>query len=72
MGKSPKGVVVQLKGPIKRGDGIVLDRGKKRHQKEERRGRVVEGRKRGKGRKGGGEERREGKRGKGKGIIREE
>ena len=31
MGKSPKGVVVQLKGPIKRGDGIVLDRGKKRH-----------------------------------------
>ena len=28
MGKSPKGVVVQLKGPIKRGDGIVLDRGK--------------------------------------------
>ena len=27
--KSPKGVVVQLKGPIKRGDGIVLDRGEK-------------------------------------------
>lgn len=39
MGKSPKGVVVQLKGPIKRGDGIVLDRGKKRCYKgRERKG----------------------------------
>ena len=36
MGKSPKGVVVQLKGPIKRGDGIVLDRGKnKRYERRE-------------------------------------
>ena len=41
MGKSPKGVVVQLKGPIKRGDGIVLDRGKKRHGQAEE-GREVE------------------------------
>ena len=30
MGKSLKGVVVELKGPIKRGDGIVLDRGEKK------------------------------------------
>jgi U32 family peptidase len=34
MGKSPKGVVVQLKGPIKRGDGIVLDRGAPEEQEE--------------------------------------
>ena len=48
MGKSPKGVVVQLKGPIKRGDGIVLDRGKKIHlmgsQKKEGMERGGEGR----------------------------
>ena len=34
MGKSPKGVVVQLKGPIKRGDGIVLDRGAPEEKEE--------------------------------------
>jgi hypothetical protein len=34
MGKSPKGVIVQLKGPIKRGDGIVLDRGAPEEQEE--------------------------------------
>lgn len=34
MGKSPKGVVVHLKGPIKRGDGIVLDRGSPEEKEE--------------------------------------
>jgi hypothetical protein len=58
MGKSPKGVVVQLRGPIKRGDGIVLDRGKKKHLmgRQKREGREKEGRQ-GKGREVEGLER---------------
>ena len=34
MGKSLKGVVVDLKGPIKRGDGIVIDRGENNEEIE--------------------------------------